>query len=236
MVKSILGSQLHDALSAVFQCKNHPVLILNKIIYRVQPTYGQDGNEIVEGFRFSAPETKLGRYNDPTLRLMVCYFSERRTGALAEVFGRREVEGSVGVRKVLIDRDDFESRSVACVKTKRPLRLFDLSKALIHLNLNQSMVSSTDYELTQQLVVYFAENSNLGIDGIVYRSTHAPDELCYAVWVRNGEDSPLTTDSIQCLKDIECDEVPSTWDVGESIGMEEILTEVLGFSIPNKMA
>lgn len=116
----------------------------------------------------------------------------------------------------------------------RPLRLFDLSRALIPLGLHLSEITSKDYSVTQSLVAFFAAHPELGVDGIAYRSTHYAEKYCYALWLNRRDEVLLKTCSITSLENFECDEAPEFFDE-PTIDAEDILTQVLGFSMPGSM-
>ncbi len=232
MNKILEGGTHHELLSKLLSSQNVPIkLLATERKCRVQPTMDSEGKMYHEGFHFSAPTKALGRYNDPTGILPVCYLADSATLALAEVFGRRDAGN--GQRAVQIDRKDFICRSISFVTPARPLRFLDLTKALISLGLTLADITSKDYSVTQMLVAYFADHQELNIDGIAYRSTHYADEYCYALW-KKGDDVLLNTESIEELSSFKCDEVPE-WLEQSDIDAEEILTQVLGFTIPSIM-
>ncbi|MGN5005798.1 RES family NAD+ phosphorylase [Aeromonas sp. 96A] len=232
MNKKLAGGHLHDLLSELFASKNEPIISVQSKMFRVQLTCNKQEQPYLEGFHFSTPCDNLGRYNDPTGSLPVCYVADLATTALAEVYGRRDAGN--GERLVQIDRKDFISRSVSVVEPTRPLRLFDLSKALIPLGLTLSEITSKDYSVTQSLVAFFAAHPELDVDGIAYISTHYVSEYCYALWLNKRDEVLLKTCSITSLQDFESSEVPRGWDES-TIDAEEILTQVLRFSIPGCM-
>lgn len=223
---------LHELLIELFKFGKEPIKLVHSELFRVQPTNDKQGTPYQEGFHFSAPNSELGRYNDPAGSLPVCYVADLATTALAEVYGRRDAGN--GERLVQIDRKDFISRSVSVVEPIRPLRLFDLSKALIPLGLTLSDITSKDYSVTQSLVAFFAAHPEWGVDGIAYISTHYASECCYALWLNKRDEVLLKTCSITSLQDFESSEVPRDWDES-AIDAEEILTQVLHFSIPGDM-
>jgi hypothetical protein len=228
------GTPLHEKLNELLKTDRLPTVVedVEADTFRTQNTNNSSGEPYTSGFHFSAPQTDLGRFNDPNGKLKVCYVAQTATSALAEIFCRNKKRDLADQSSFYIGSSDLETRSVSHLKTKRKLRLLDLGSLLPMLGYTLDELTGPSYKVTQEIVLFFSEVEDELINGVAYPSRHLGDrKLCYAIWTNESEPHILETQSIVPVSKFRTtQELPSFWSDKDIVG-EEILTEVLGFKV-----
>ena len=234
MHKQEKGTPLHEKLNELLQNDKLPTVVVDVGAYtfRTQKTNNSSGEPYTSGFHFSAPQTDLGRFNDPNGKLKVCYVAQTATSALAEIFCRSKKRDLADPSSFYIGSSDLEIFSVSHMKTTRKLQLLDLGSLLPRLGYSIDELTGLSYEVTQEIVRFFSQVGDESINGIAYPSRHLCDgHLCYAIWTNESEPHILKTQSIVPVSKFKTSqELPSFWSEKDIEG-EEILTDVLGFKV-----
>lgn len=189
------------------------------------------GHKNAEHYGCPTSPEELGRYNDSKKEIGIWYGAEHPSGALAETFGRLRPKQAKGLG-IVINATDLDSRDMCVVKTTRDLKLLNLKSCLSKLARTVDEVSGPDYTLTQEIVAAVARLPGNPFDGIAYESRHHPDgHSCYALWTKPGEATTVKTVEMTRLSQFEYKgELPEDFE-GDSINAEEIMTEILGYSV-----
>jgi hypothetical protein len=118
------------------------------------------------------------------------------------------------------------------VETTRDPKLLNFKSCLSKLARTVDEVSGPDYTLTQEIVAAVARFPGNPFDGIAYESRHHPDgHSCYALWTTPGEATTVRTVEMTRLSQFEYKgKLPEGFE-GDSIDAEEIMTEILGYSV-----
>jgi len=113
--------------------------------------------------RFSDP-----RPLPPEERFGLVYMGASTKVCFLEALLRDRRDGRVG--PVLLDEEDFRSRSIADIAVRIPLTLLDLTgDGPVRMGVPSEVVRGTDQRLARQWAVAFFEHP-LGVDGILYPS------------------------------------------------------------------
>lgn len=227
-------SALHERLNELGNNNQYPTSIVEEgtECFRVQETCDQNGEPFKQGFHFWAPQSDLGRYNDPNGRLEVCYVAIKPSEALAEFFGRRGKRDLEKPESFHIGSSELNRYSIATNVVTKELSVLNIGSTLSKLGMTTDQIASEGYEFTQDVVRFFSDLNDIPIDGIAYRSRHHDDGgYCYALFKTSDDSSSLKTKSIETIENFESStDFPSGWQDSKIDG-EEILTETLGFKV-----
>lgn len=226
------GSTLHDRLEQLINSGNAPTITVSvgSQCMRVQERLDATGTEYKNPYHFSTAIPATGRYNDPDGKLGVCYVAQTATVALAETFGRKR--DNEDEEPLFIDGKELDKKIIATLEFTRELVLLDIGKALCALGLTIDVISGADYQKAQDIVRFFSKKPQYRtISGIAYISRHHADGYCFAIWQNNESEDIFREVSRIAIKSFDTEkELPSFWS-SSTIDGEEILTDVLGFSV-----
>lgn len=183
------------------------------------------------GVYYGKPSDKkdLGRFNDPTGKTGVCYVAEYAVTAIGESYGRVNQKHKRSGTPYRVSSSSLEEAHVCTLEATRDLKTVDLNMLLAKLQFTTDQVTSDDYDLTQEIVAYFANEPQTKFDGISYNSRHVNHGYCVALFDREHES--LDTKAMTPMsKYKDSDYLPEGWPEPDIDG-EEILTEVLGIEV-----
>jgi hypothetical protein len=121
-------------------------------------------------------KTGSNRFDAPAAEFGVLYLAQHPRGAFVETFGHETGTRLLAVR-------ELEERSLAELRTTRPLSLVDLTgKGLARIGADGRLLDG-DY-LAAQAWAKGLHDHPARPDGIAYRSRHDPSQVCAAVFER----------------------------------------------------
>jgi hypothetical protein len=121
-------------------------------------------------------KTGSNRFDAPAGEFGVLYMAQHPRGAFVETFGHE-----TGMR--LLAARELEERSLAELRTTRPLALVDLTgKGLARIGADGRLLDG-DYVAAQAWAKALHDHPRRP-DGIAYRSRHDPSQVCAAVFER----------------------------------------------------
>lgn len=177
-----------------------------------------------EGFYFNKPKQpeSMGRYNDPTGSVGVCYLATDPITAMAESYCKQN--------NAFVEAKDLAQNHLCQLQTTNEINTLDIGAVLPMIGLKLDDLTSSDYKKTQEICGFFAKNPQCGIQGISYRSRHY-DGGGYCIALLEQKDDQLKTIKMTPVNEYHYENHNiEGWDY-DTIDGEEILTERLGIDV-----